>query len=231
MKKNPYTPMSLILPESKQGVASITHFTVDEAASMASCWRAVATGRMDEAVAMGRYARLVVDGELMMTDTQMEKDSNLPFLQAAKGDVLVAGLGLGMILLPVLEKKEVKTVTVLEKYQDVIDLVLPNLPSQKLTVIQADVMNYKTTQMFDTIYFDIWPMRSRQNLEEMDFLHARFQGNLKPNGWMDSWYREQLLQRQREEDKMDRAFRKLQEHPLYSKGVLEELEIQRVMDE
>ncbi|MCX7015855.1 MAG: hypothetical protein NTW86_25425 [Candidatus Sumerlaeota bacterium] len=43
---------------------------------------------------------LTVGEEVMRSDTKMERDSNHAVVERAHGDVLVAGLGIGMIRIP-----------------------------------------------------------------------------------------------------------------------------------
>ena len=151
----------------------------------------------------GEYVRLHIDGELMMSDTTMERLTNVEFIKRANGRVLIAGLGIGLVILNILNKKEVTEVIVMEKYQDVIDLVLPkfnsNVGCKKLKVIEGDVFDYEfpKTEKFDTIYFDIWPTISSDNVDEMKTLHKLYRKNLKRGGYMSSWMKKecQILKR------------------------------------
>jgi hypothetical protein len=145
----------------------------------------------------GTYCRLHVEGELMMSDTPMERKSNLNFIENANGRVLIAGLGLGMIILNILDKEEVTEVVVIEKYKDVIDLVEPKFTHPKLKVICSDIFFWKPAkgEKFDTIYFDIWGDVSQGNLEEMTELHNKFKSKLNrvnPKSFMDSWMKSYL---------------------------------------
>ena len=123
---NGYTPVADIVPPGEQGVAKIEHFEIGKKESEFTSMRA-AMGRPSEYVPEGKYVRLEVKRGLMMTDTRMEQLTNMAAVRAARGDVLIAGLGIGMVLIPILKKPEVKSVIVIEKYQDVIDLVMPAL--------------------------------------------------------------------------------------------------------
>jgi hypothetical protein len=96
------------------GIAKIDHLTVDRFQSVMSAWEPAAY------CPPGTYACLRVNGRLMMSDTRMEHYTNYKVVREARGNVLIAGLGLGMILHPILAKKEVLSVTVIEKYADVI---------------------------------------------------------------------------------------------------------------
>lgn len=190
-----------LLPEGEQGAAKIEHFEVSKDASAFTALRPMSY------VPPGRYAKLTVHGTLMMSDTRMERNSNYEVVRRSKGEVLIAGLGLGLVLHPILRKPEVTRVDVLEKYRDVIDLVEPKVRQweggYKLNVIEADVLEWQPPkgQKWDTIYFDIWPNITTDNLAEMKVLHRRF-GRRKPlDGWMGSWQHDALKHRKRREDK------------------------------
>jgi len=196
-----FVPMHTILKPDKVGNASLTYEEVSEQMAQFSQLRAVVTQGREHPVQPGTYVRLEVNGTLMMTDMQMEQNSNLDVVWKAKGDVLIAGLGLGMILVPILAKPQVRTVTVIEKYQDVINLVaLPimSLPgAEKLKIVRADIFDWAPPQgqKWDTIYFDIWPNICEDNLPEMSRLHKKFAHRKKPGAWMQSWKRRWLLAR------------------------------------
>lgn len=133
-----------------------------------------------------------VDGVLMMSDTDMEKHTNEEFVRNAHGDVMIAGLGIGLILDNLEDKVrsgEIQSITVYEKYQDVIDLVYPKYKHLPLKVICQDILEYKPSknETYDTIYFDIWPDINSDNLTEIKMLHNRWKFRKREGGWMDSW--------------------------------------------
>lgn len=194
-----FAEMTKIVPPSAQGVARVEHFEVSERDSRMTSFRP------RDFVAAGKYARLYVGQSLMMSDTHFEHRSNYGVVNQAHGDVLIAGLGLGMIVVPILAKREVKSVLVVEKFADVIGLVEPalrKLPGgEKLTTLEADALEWKppAKQKWDTIYFDIWPDVCTDNLEQIAMLHHRFASRKRPGGWMDSWMADTLRHRRREE--------------------------------
>lgn len=151
----------------------------------------------------GKYVRLHVGGDLMMSDTRMEKRSNSDFAHHANGRVLIAGLGIGLILNSLKEKvksKEITSITVVEKSKDVIDLVSPYFMDIPIKYVNEDIFEYKTKEKFDTIYFDIWPVISEDNLEDIKLLHNKFKNNLDRtygNHWMNSWMNEHLKRERR----------------------------------
>lgn len=190
-----FPPMTEVVPPGKSGSARVSHFSVtkhDEIMSLLTHRPYI------NSVDRGRYARLVVGDEVVMSDTTMERRSNYSVVLKARGDVLVAGLGLGMVLIPILKKPEVLVVTVVEKNPDVIKLVERHVRrfvgknnSDKLTVVHDDIFSYRPTQKFDVIYFDIWNEIDGDNLPSIAKLHQKFKSKLKRSDgvkpWMNSW--------------------------------------------
>jgi hypothetical protein len=194
--------MVKVLPEGTRGIATVQHFEVTEGDSNMTALHGGASF-----VPPGRYARLMVNRSVVMSDTRFEKLTNYEVVSRAHGRVLIAGLGLGMILHPILRKGEVKSVVVVEKHRDVIDLVTPHYSSRKLRVVCADIFEWvpEPGEKFDVIYFDIWPDQTTANLCEMGKLHQRFKYRLdreNPERWMDSWSRDLLRSQQRTERRM-----------------------------
>lgn len=193
-----FEPMVNLIPARSQGVARIDHFEVSKAEATVSSIRALATRGREMGVMAGKYARLVVEGRLYMTDTQMEQVTNGAFLRNAKGNVLIAGLGLGMVLVPLLKNPDVNTILVLEKYQDVIDLVAPSfkeaIDDERLHIFNEDVTTWRpeTDWEWDTIFFDIWPDICPDNMEQMRKLENRHRFHLAEGGWMESWSKREM---------------------------------------
>jgi spermidine synthase len=188
-----------ILPESIKGVARVKHVEIPVDQGI----RALLRG---EYITPGRYAQLFVGSTLMMSDTPMERRSNWRIMRECNGDVLIAGLGIGMVLTAVLKHPDVRTVTVVEKYQDVIDVVGPHYANERLTIICADILEWQPPKgrKWDTIYFDIWPNICTDNLNDMAKLHRRFASRLNranPKSWMDSWQRDVLKYKRRQENR------------------------------
>jgi spermidine synthase len=180
--------MADLIPPSSLGVATIEHYEVTKMDAMMATIRGMYTET-------GKVAILKVNGATFMFDTQHERRSNSQIVWEAKGDVLIAGLGLGMILHPILANDKVSSVTMIEKYQDVIDLIRPTLPfSSKLTLVCADIFKWKPQPKvkWDVIYFDIWADMCTDHLKEIAQLHQRFKFYKRKGGWMDSWGRDEM---------------------------------------
>lgn len=176
------------LPEGTHGAAKIVHEEPDFMTRL----RAARDGQPLNA---RKYARLLVDGHLWMTDAEFECATNRPILRAARGDVLIAGLGLGLILNPILVKKSVTSVTVVEINADVIALVAQHyLESDKLVIQRGDIYTWRTTKKFDAIYFDIWPnVPNEYDAADIRKLKRRYAKSLNKGGWMGAWCEEMAL--------------------------------------
>ncbi len=194
-----FEPMADRIPESTHGTAKVEHFEVTKGASMMTALRG---GR--DFVAPGKYARLRVGGKLFMSDTRWERISNTDVVRHAHGHVLIAGLGLGMILVPILRKPEVLSVTVLEKSADVIALIAPHFNDSRLNIINADVFEWKPPKgsRWNVVYFDVWADTSTDDLPSVAKLHQRFKFFLDRTDekrWMESWNRDYLKDQRRRE--------------------------------
>lgn len=77
-----------------------------------------------------------------------------------RGDVLTAGLGIGMVAVRLARLPAVNSVTVVEKEKDVIDLVSPQLPKTEtpIDIVHDDIFSYlgRSESRFDCMYLDIW---------------------------------------------------------------------------
>ena len=192
-------------PMSK-GIAKISLFNFRESENLLYNLRVVRDAGQIFRMYDGDYVRLSVGNELVMSDTPMERISNTTFVQKANGRVLIAGLGLGMIINNIVDKDDVTEVIVIEKHQDVIDLIEPKIAHSKLKVICSDIFDWKPQkgEKFDTIYFDIWAEITEENLTEIKLLHNRYKGNLNrvnPRSWMNSWMKEYLQKRKKREQR------------------------------
>lgn len=199
-----YVTMTQVIPEGEIGSAKVTHFGVSKEDSEFSKIRAIQ--HPAAFVPEGQYTRLTVNGQLVMTDTQMEQLSNFCFLSEVTTradrqiDVLVAGLGLGMILVPALRQQHVRSILVVEKSPDVIALVVPALMEHlngigdKLDVVQGDIFVWKPApkRCWDVIYFDIWANQCVDNLDEISKLKRKFARRKNKDGWMAGWEESRL---------------------------------------
>lgn len=131
------------------------------------------TGRHGKTVVLPRgqytYLRRLTDstlyanepGEVVMEDTPFELRTHLGFVMRAYGNVLVTGLGLGCVIRGLLANSAVKHVTCIENSPDVLKLVSPHMPSDRLTIIEADALQWtaQCKDQFDCAWHDLWTNR------------------------------------------------------------------------
>lgn len=100
---------------------------------------------------------------VIMSDSDIEKRLNEEIIEKSNGDVFIAGLGLGLIVLPIQDKENVKSITILERYRDVINLVGKQLPlNDKVRIIEGNIFEYIPERKYDTMYIDIYGEETRQ---------------------------------------------------------------------
>lgn len=124
----------------------------------------------------GIYKKLInrIDG-VVMSNTPMERKTHIEAINKAKGNVLVAGLGLGMYLQNIKDKEEVTSITVIEKSKEVIELIAKYFKDcQKIKIINEDIFNYTPDIKFEFAFLDIWSDISEDNLVEFDILREKF---------------------------------------------------------
>lgn len=202
-----FVEMSKIVPEAEEGNVKIKHFTISKHDVEVSRMRFAVTGNRHEEVSEGQYVKLLVNNHLVMSDTKMEQRSNIYFLnriRLAGGNMLVAGLGLGMILLPALRYSNVTSIDVVELEPFVIKLIEPYLRKtldpkayKKLNVIEAGILDWTPPKgkKWDVIYFDIWGDICVDNLKEVTYLKRKFARRLNrnnPKAWMGAWMEDDL---------------------------------------
>jgi len=132
-------------------------------------------------VVPGKYKRLIHDKRgTVMSNTPMEVWTNSDFIKAAKGVVLINGLGLGMVLHAIMDKAEVTRVVVVERELDVIALTAPHfrdhLASGRLTIVHADAFKHRPPrgEKYDVVWHDIWDTISDENTYEMLKLRLKY---------------------------------------------------------
>ncbi len=102
--------------------------------------------------------------ETIMTTQEADKQKGV--IAKCKGKVLTAGLGLGYFIEAMEDNDDVKSVTVIEKSQEIIDLVWPHIRHDKAKLIRGDIWEYKLGD-FDCAYIDIWTTQNSEEVEEM----------------------------------------------------------------
>lgn len=181
------------VPEGSRSPWRVERFTVsDEDAQREAMMASIRPQFGYRGVPAGTYTRLMCGDIVVMSDTPDEARGHWDARKFAKGNVLINGLGLGMILRMVAQKPEVSHVTVVEKSPDVIALVadhyLKMFPG-KITVVNADAYEYKPPKgvRYGAVWHDIWDYICGDNLAGMGKLHRKYGCRAD---WQGSWQKE-----------------------------------------
>lgn len=180
-----YLDMAELLEDREIDNWRLDHFTITE-----KDWRAKIEG-----ISPGTYVRLVHAGEVVMSNTNMEKRTNLEFCHNAHGDIIIGGLGIGMIIFAIQDKPEVKSITVIEKNEEVIEMVATQLNfNDKVKIVHADVFEWRPEKgvKYDMSYMDIWNYVNEDVYEEMKQLKKKYARYLRsknenPNRYNKCW--------------------------------------------
>lgn len=178
------------IPEGESGDWKVERFTVSDEDAKFNNLRA-AIGASSRWIMPGEYTRLTHCGYVVMSDTPVELRDHFEVVDRAKGQVLIHGLGLGVVTEACLRKPEVDHVIVIEISEDVIKLVGTYLKERwgnRLTILRADSLTWKPPKGFryDVVWYDIWPDLCADNLGDMKLLHRRYGRRCD---WQGSWGR------------------------------------------
>lgn len=179
-----------IIPAGELGVAKVVHDSPDEFTRLRAQWDG-------QPLYAQTYTRLFVDDQLWMTDAEFECHTNRRVVDWAEGDILIAGLGIGLILRPMLGSAKVNSITVIERNADVIALIGPHYQHPKLTIVEADAYEWEPPKKaYNLIYFDIWAdVPNEDNKEQIKSLKKRYRPALKRCGKTLAWCEERIGRR------------------------------------
>ena len=100
---------------------------------------------------------LMMNNRSIMSDDDQEHKEHQHFLPNAYGHILSAGLGISMIHKPLMDNENFKSLTVVERSQEVIDLVWDHChKDERFKIVHSDIYDYVPTQKFDIGWFDSW---------------------------------------------------------------------------
>jgi hypothetical protein len=178
-----YMPM-VTVPEGESGKWKVNRFSLSEEDVKLARLR-MAIGHSRDYTPPGTYTKLTNNGCIVMSDTYTERRDHIWAYMEAKGNVLISGLGLGMIAQSMLLKKNrdggnaVEKVTIIELSPDVISLVAPHYQEMfgdRIEIINASILEWKPPRdaKYDFIWHDIWNDVCGDNWEEMKRVKRRF---------------------------------------------------------
>lgn len=176
--------IDLNLKEGQKGDWKLSQFTVTEAEAAMYCFLYTFNNYPERIITAGTYWRLTKSGYLCMTNAPVEIRNHTQFINKASGNVLIAGLGLGMVVRALLDKGTCEHITVVELSQDVIDLVGPSYNDPRVEIVCCDIFKFKPKMHYDYAWFDIWPDISGDNFPQMKKLHRKFAVHVSNR---DSW--------------------------------------------
>lgn len=159
-------------------------------------------------ITAGSYKRLIVydmagNADTMMSNTPAEIADFLTWAEAVEGDVLINGLGLGVLVTYLLTRPKVRSITVIENSPYVIKLVAPYLQNDRLRIIQADAFKWHPEpgdrNYWDFVWHDIWLAISSENLPQMRRLMKKYDGRCRAQ---ECWCMDICLEKRQEEGKL-----------------------------
>ena len=108
------------------------------------------------------YLALTEGNNIWMSLNPNEIETMKPYINKAKGNVLVLGLGMGYVPFMMALKPEVKNITIIEKDPEIIGLfnclILPSFKNkEKIKIVEDDAISFvKKNNKFDFIFADLW---------------------------------------------------------------------------
>ena len=116
-------------------------------------------------------ATMHLDGDIVMEDSVAELQRHLPIWMAARGRVLVTGLGLGCVVRGLLASPKVSHVDVVEIDRKIIDVVGPEVAGSRCTIHHADALTWEPPPdaAWDFAWHDLWCEDGGKHLQ---LLHA-----------------------------------------------------------
>ena len=143
------------IPEGISGDYEIAHYTNETEDNMWQVYLEM-KGETDDA-----FTVLTKEGCPMpiMQDSEAEYNEHQWLWDNMSGDVLVGGLGIGMINQALIDNPNVTSVTIVEISQDVVDLVWDDCPKDdSFSLVVADFETWTPPEgtTYDVIWCDAW---------------------------------------------------------------------------
>jgi len=133
---------------------------------------------------------LKYNNDTIMTNNKFECDEHKKFWEIAKGDVLITGLGLGFCHANLINNPNVTSVTIIEKYQEVIDLTWDDcVKDERFKLIHADADNWEIEGHWDCIWIDHWVSTMSEYTKE-DFVKVMTEKYSPHCDWLGFWLQE-----------------------------------------
>ena len=153
------------IPEGVSGDFEITHYTNETTDNNWLMYLQMKNESFDT------YTVLLKKGCPMpiMQDSLAEHNEHQWLWDNATGDVLIGGLGIGLVHQTLMDNPDVTSVTIIENSQDVIDLVWDNcVKDDTFTLIKADIETWTppADSSWDVAWFDTWLIDNPMNIKQ-----------------------------------------------------------------
>ncbi|MDA7316288.1 hypothetical protein PJ201_17580 [Escherichia coli] len=185
----------LPVKDGKSGTWKLDTFEITTDKALTLALRAECTGNTDEFIPPGGSLYKILAGSDLHRGIGHHHIPAVGQAAISTGRVLINGLGLGMVLHAILQKDDVTHVTVIEKEQDVINLVAASFATDlRVEIINADAMEYcpPAGVTYNACWHDIWTDFATANLAQMDKLESKYRDICD---WQGSWGREECEQK------------------------------------
>jgi len=135
----------------------------------------------------------------VMSNSIQEKELCLNIIEHSFGEVLIAGFGIGLIVLPIMNKIEVESIEIVELQKEVIDLISTQLTlNDKVKIINDNIYSYIPEKKYDTIYVDTVSVEMCNDREKIvrningdlrddNYIFELFKSYLKKDGKIIRW--------------------------------------------
>jgi hypothetical protein len=169
----------------QSGEWQIKEFEITEEKAKHINLRALISGTGRGQIEPGEYLKLINSKQIIMSNSPDEIRDFEQYVWKFYGDVLVSGLGMGLVVQYLLGLKKVNHITVIEQSADVIGLTVPyfedHIKNNRMKVIHGDVFmcKFPKNKKFDWAWHDIWPIIEYENVKEMGILRRRFMHHMK----------------------------------------------------
>ena len=169
------------IPEGTVGTHSIVHYNIENIDTWTDYWKIYNQVRK-EALHLRNYTVLLREDQYLsvMQDSFTEFEEHQWLWGHATGDVLITGLGLGFVNEWLIKAPGITSVTIIEKNQDVIDLVWDHCAKdERFTLIHddADSWDIPDGSSWDCIWID-HEISGASHLEELTDKYGPYTDNL-----------------------------------------------------
>ena len=163
------TRIEVNIPEGISGDFEIAHYTNETTDNRWQEYLALKNESHDS------YTVFIKDDDLtpmpIMQDSEAEYNAHQWLWDNATGDVLIGGLGIGLVNEVLIDNDDITSITIVENSQDVIDLVWEHCAKDdRFTLIQEDLETWDipTDSSWNIAWLDTWLTDNSLTMNEYD---------------------------------------------------------------